>query len=218
MKILGVSGSPIKNSNTDRAVKTVLEATGAETEFIKLSELEIEPCRACLGCVDTNECVIGDDGNMLAEKARQADGLVVGGYTPYSSIDGRTKAFLERLYPLRHKHGFMSGKSGVAVVTCAIPEDCEGMPPACESGANSIFYYMMEEGMNFLGSVKIRGNIPCISCGYGDDCQMAGLKMIFGPEATLDTVGVNTFETQAETEKAARELGAGLRDAIMKQA
>lgn len=29
MKILGVSGSPIKNSNTDRAVKTVLDATFA---------------------------------------------------------------------------------------------------------------------------------------------------------------------------------------------
>lgn len=93
MKILGVSGSPIKNSNTDRAVKTVLEATGAETEFIKLSKLQIEPCRACLGCVDTNECVIGDDGNLLAQKAKEADGLVVGCFTPYSMIDGRTKAF-----------------------------------------------------------------------------------------------------------------------------
>lgn len=31
MKILGVSGSPIKNSNTDLAVKTVLEATGVDS-------------------------------------------------------------------------------------------------------------------------------------------------------------------------------------------
>ena len=36
MKVLGVSGSPIRNSNTDRALKAVLEATGAETELIKL--------------------------------------------------------------------------------------------------------------------------------------------------------------------------------------
>ncbi|MBS3755326.1 MAG: NAD(P)H-dependent oxidoreductase [Desulfobacterales bacterium] len=48
IKILNASGSPIQNSNTDRAVKTVLEATGAETAFIKLSEFQIEPCRACL--------------------------------------------------------------------------------------------------------------------------------------------------------------------------
>ena len=27
-EVLGISGSPIKNSNTDRLVKTVLDATG----------------------------------------------------------------------------------------------------------------------------------------------------------------------------------------------
>ena len=54
IKVLGISGSPIKNSNTDRVVKAVLEATGRETEFIKLKGYQIEPCRACLGCVDTN--------------------------------------------------------------------------------------------------------------------------------------------------------------------
>ncbi len=207
MKVLGVSGSPIKNSNTDRAVKQVLEATGMETEFIKLRGYQIEPCRACLGCVDTNECMIGDDGNRLAQKAKDADALVVGCYTPYSSIDARTKAFLERLYPLRHKHGFMQEKPGVAVVTCAIPADCEGMPPACDNGANDISFYMMEEGMSFLGAVKLQGNIPCIRCGYGDECRTAGLKMIFGENATVDSVGVNTFENQAITMEEARALG-----------
>ena len=34
MKVLGVSGSPIKNSNTDRALQAVLDATGCETEFV----------------------------------------------------------------------------------------------------------------------------------------------------------------------------------------
>lgn len=207
MKILGISGSPIKNSNTDRAVRQVLDATGVETEFIKLRGHQIEPCRACLKCVDTNECIIGDDGNWLAQKAKDADALVVGGFTPYSSIDGRTKAFLERLYPLRHKHGFMNGKAGAAIVTCAIPADCEGMPPACENGANDIFFFMMEEGMNFLGSIKIQGNIPCIRCGYGDECKTAGLKMIFGENATVDSVGVNTFENQADAMKEAKALG-----------
>jgi multimeric flavodoxin WrbA len=41
MKVLGVSGSPIKNSNTDRALKTVLDATGCETELVKLNGCEI---------------------------------------------------------------------------------------------------------------------------------------------------------------------------------
>jgi multimeric flavodoxin WrbA len=46
MKVLGVSGSPIKNSNTDRALKAVLDATGCETELVKLMDYTIEPCQS----------------------------------------------------------------------------------------------------------------------------------------------------------------------------
>ena len=36
--VLGISGSPVKNSNTDRLIKAVLAATGLEFEFVKLSQ------------------------------------------------------------------------------------------------------------------------------------------------------------------------------------
>ena len=169
MKVLGVSGSPIYNSNTDRALKLALEATGLETEFIKLVEYKLTPCRACIGCVDTNTCVnANDDGIFLAKKAKEADALIIACYTPYSSIDSLTKTFIERLYPLRHKHGFMAGKPGGAIATCAIPATNKALPPACDMAINAIMFYMMEEGMNFVGSVKILGNVPCIKCGYGN--------------------------------------------------
>ncbi|MHA2227161.1 MAG: hypothetical protein ACXAC8_18235 [Candidatus Hodarchaeales archaeon] len=54
IKILGVSGSPIPNSNTDRAVKGVLEFSGIESEFVKLSEIDVKPCKACKRCVNDN--------------------------------------------------------------------------------------------------------------------------------------------------------------------
>ena len=41
VQVLGISGSPVPNSNTDRAVRHILENTGLETEFIKLSTLEL---------------------------------------------------------------------------------------------------------------------------------------------------------------------------------
>ncbi len=56
MQVLGISGSPVKNSNIDRLVKTVLEATALDYELIKLSEYDIHPCRACLGCAGDNIC------------------------------------------------------------------------------------------------------------------------------------------------------------------
>lgn len=214
MKILGVSGSPIPDSNTDHAVQAVLAATGLETEFVKLSTLRLAPCTACLQCVKSNRCVIEDDGIALAEKAKAADALVIGGYTPYSSLDARTKTFLERLYPLRHQHGFMRGKPGVAVITSAIPPGHPELPAACQAGVDAIRYYMLEEGMEFVGMLKIVGNVPCVRCGFGDTCQLSGIKMCYGNQATVDSVGIRRFEKQQVTLRSAEELGRKLAFAL----
>lgn len=216
MKVIGVSGSAIPNSNTDRAVKAVLKATGLETEFIKLSKFKIAPCTACLGCVETNICVIKDDAIALAEKVKEADALVIGGYTPYSSLDSRTKTFIERLYPLRHKHGYMAGKPGVGVVSCAIPVGNEMLPPAGDMGVNAIKYYMMEEGMNFLGAVRVVGNVPCIKCNAEGECTISGLKMVYGSTANADSVGINVFEDQPETIEMTQKLGKEIAKILLK--
>lgn len=214
MKVLGVSGSPIDNSNTDRALKLALESTGLETEFIKLKDYTVEPCRACLGCVKTNQCVIKDDGIKLAEKAKEVDALIIAGFTPYSTLDARTKAFIERLYPLRHTYGYMAGKPGGAIITCAVPADIEMLPPACDFGVNAIKFYMMEEGMEFVGEVRVIGNVPCIKCGHGDECKMSGIKMLYGPDATVSSIGVRVFEEQPEAVKAAIKLGKDIADKL----
>lgn len=44
-----------------------LKATGLETEFIKLKDYTVAPCQGCLGCVETNQCVVKDDGIELVE-------------------------------------------------------------------------------------------------------------------------------------------------------
>ncbi len=212
MKVIGVSGSPISNSNTDRAVQAVLETTGLETEFIKLFDYTVAPCKACLGCLKTNRCVIQDDGVHLAEKVKAAGALVVGAFTPYSSLDSRTKAFLERLYPLRHRYGYLQGKPAVAVVTTAVPRGAEGLPPAADMGVNAIQFFAMEEGMNFLGSVVMDGNVPCVKCGLGDECSMSGVKMLYGAEASVESVGIRCFEDQSVAVRSARELGERIRE------
>ena len=213
-QVLGISGSPVRNSNTDRAVQAVLEHTGVETEFIKLSELSMEPCRACLGCVDSNECVVKDDGRVLAEKFREARAFVLGAFTPYSSLDARTKTFMERMYCLRHETGLNRGKIGAAVLTTACPPGFEGLPPAADTAGSQIGFWMMEEGMANLGTLVILGNVPCIRCGHGDECEMSGIKMLSGPEATVESVGVNTFEGDPSLVESAEQLGRRIGEAL----
>lgn len=212
--ILGISGSPTKNSNTDRAVREILLQTGLESEFVKLSDLNFEPCRACLGCVQTNECVVKDDAQELAKKFRAASAFVLGGFTPYSSLDARTKMFMERMYCLRHQTGLNRGKIGAAVITTACPPDVPGLPPAAQTAASQIAFWMMEEGMVNLGTLVVLGNVPCIKCGHGDECPMSGVKMLAGAGATVASVGVHSFDNDATLLNTAKELGQRIRQAV----
>ena len=215
IQVVGISGSPVPDSNTDRAVRRILEFTGLSTQFVKLSDLEVAPCRACLGCVKTNQCVVQDDGRALADLFQEAPAFVLGAFTPYSSLDARTKAFMERMYCHRHRIGGNAGKAGVAVITTACPPGLPGLPPAAETAASQIAFWMMEEGMTNLGTLVIQGNVPCIRCGHGDDCSMTGIKMLHGPDASVASVGVKIFEEDSALLAVAKELAVKLREAVL---
>lgn len=201
-QILGISGSPIKNSNTDRLVKAVLEASGLASEFIKLSRLQVRPCIACLGCKSDNICKVQDDFPELAVKVRQAGALVVGGYSPYGSVDGFTKAFLERLFSLRHQHGLNRGKLAV-VITTGIGRGAPGVEAANEQIAHALKL----EGMEILGQLTVVGNPECMVCGYGETCSMSALPWIFGDDVTVTPDKFCRVEDQSETWQRAQELG-----------
>lgn len=218
MKLLGLSSSPIPNSNTDEAVKAVLAASGQKSEFIKLSELEMTPCRACLGCKETNTCVVKDDARELAAKFRDADAFVLGVYTPYCSLDARAKMFMERMYCLRHQTGLNQGKIGALVITTACPPEIPGMPPAAQTAEQQIGFWMMEEGMTKLGTLVVAGNVPCVRCGHGDDCAHSGIKMLHGPNATVESVGVNRFPADKARLAQAHALGQQLAEALAARA
>lgn len=213
-KILGISGSPIPNSNTDRAVQHALAASGCETEFVKLSELDMSPCRACLGCTDTNTCVLTDDAQALAEQFHAADGFVLGCYTPYSSLDARTKSFMERMYCLRHQEALNRGKPGAFIITSAMPPGVEGLPPAVEVASQQLAFWMMEEQMQYVGAVVLLGNVPCIRCGKGDDCAVSGIKMLFGPDGTVAAAGVHDVDADKGVRQAAETMGRKLAAAV----
>ncbi len=164
MYVLGISGSPTKNANTDKLVKAVLEATGAKIEFIKLSDHSILPCTACMKCVHTNKCVIQDDFRVIGEKVREADALVVGSPTYYGTASAYTKAFMERLYSFRHLNLLMKGKLGAAV---AVGSACE------QNVSDWLAGVMYFGGMEVVGKLSAKGTICCSACGVGEGCAYA---------------------------------------------
>ncbi len=201
-QVIGFSGSPIKNSNTDRAVQAILNHTGLETEFIKLWKLKVQPCIACLGCTGDNLCKVKDDFQEIAEKVKHAGAIVVGGYPPFGTVDGFTKAFLERLFSLRHQNGLNRGKLAVTVVT-AIGRGAPGLDEA----SDQIKLALTMEGMEVLGQVKVLGNPECMVCGFGESCSMSALPWIFGEDTTVTPEKFCKVEGQKEPWDEAEKLG-----------
>lgn len=210
--ILGISGSPVKNSNTDRLIQAVLAASDLSSEFVKLSDLEVRPCIACLGCTADNICKVRDDFPALAEKVRNAGAIVVGGYPPYGSIDGFTKAFLERLFSLRHQNGFNRGKLAVVVVT-GIGRGAPGL----EEAAQQVTHALTLEGMQVLGQLKATGNPECMVCGFGQTCPMSALPWIFGKDTAVTPEKFCQVESQKEVWQEAHRLGRDIADQLRRQ-
>ena len=201
IKVLGISGSPIKNSNTDRLVKTILDATEIESEFVKLSKINVRPCFACKKCVPDNICKVKDDFQELSEKIKKAKVLVIGAYTPYGQVDAFTKALLERFWSLRHVNNLLKGKLCATVLTGL-------MPNALDQVNQSLAAELREyERMDLLEQLTVKGNLPCLTCGEGDGCQMSAVKIMYGPDAKTSDFGYSRVEDQKEIWEEAVRIG-----------
>lgn len=201
IEVLGISGSPIKNSNTDRLVKAVMDATGLESEFVKLSLIDVRPCLACKKCVPDNVCKVKDDFPELAEKIKKAKALIIGAYIPYGQIDGFTKALLERFWSLRHVNNLLKGKLCATVLSGLMPDVLDNVN---QSMAAELMIY---ERMDLIGQLAVQGNLPCLTCGEGDGCEMSGLKVLYGPDAKTSDYGYSRVENQKEVWEEAIQIG-----------
>ena len=201
IEVLGISGSPIKNRNTDRLVNAILDASGLESEFVKLSRINVRPCLACKKCVPDNICKVKDDFPALAEKIKVSKALIIGAYTPYGQIDGFTKALLERFWSLRHVSNLLQGKLCATVVT--------GNMPDVITHTNNLLAAEIKdyERMELVGQLTIQGNIPCLTCGKGDDCEMSAVPKAFGPDAKTSDYGYSRVEDQKDVWREAIRIG-----------
>ena len=101
MKVLMLNGSPRENGNIALAfheMEQVFQENGVETENILLGKKTVRGCVACESCRKIGKCVFDDVVNELAEKFREADGLVIGSPVYYGSANGTLMSALQRLF------------------------------------------------------------------------------------------------------------------------
>ena len=101
MKVIGFNGSPRKEGNTAWVINRILEGAkeqGAYTESWHFGDLDIKPCKGCLGCVQSGRCVINDDMQKLYCELKKADALVLGSPVYMGQMSAQAKIFTDRLF------------------------------------------------------------------------------------------------------------------------
>lgn len=154
MKVLLINGSPNEKRCTYTALSEVthaLEAEGVETEIAWIGRNPVRGCIGCGGCAKrgNSRCVFDDDVvNELAEKAVEADGLVVGTPVFYAGANGALLAVLDRLFyaasrQLRFKPAAAVASARRAGTTPAIDQVNKYFQISCMPVVSSTYWPMV---------------------------------------------------------------------------
>jgi multimeric flavodoxin WrbA len=99
MRIIGISGSPKKEkSNTQFLLSKALEATGADTLLINISEYDIRHCTGCDSCVRKRPCPESEKDDMpkIEAELRNANAIIIAAPSYFTSVPGILKDFIDR--------------------------------------------------------------------------------------------------------------------------
>ncbi len=137
-QVLGIVGSPRHDGNTEILVDEVLrgaQEAGASVQKVFLSDLDITPCNACDGCVDTGECITDDAMEDLFPRMWQSQVWVLGTPVYWWGPSAQFKTFVDRWYAKVHRRedkALFKGRRVILVVPMgdddpATPRNVVGM-------------------------------------------------------------------------------------------
>jgi multimeric flavodoxin WrbA len=119
MNVLGLVGSPRKQSNTDLLITAILEGAQANahvTEKIYLYDQDIHACLDCRACKQgKHQCILKDDLTTLYRQLEEADVIIFGTPLYWYGPSAKMKLLVDRLRPYIASK-LLAGKAAVLVV------------------------------------------------------------------------------------------------------
>ena len=174
MKVLILNGSTHPNGNTSIAVSELtktFDALGVETGIAQIGQMAIRGCVACNYCKSHGgKCVFDDGVNEIAEKFKEADGLIVATPVYFASANATLVACLDRLFWSTEFDKTM--KVGASVAVCR------------RGGASATF--------DELNKYFLISNMPVAGSQYWNS-----VHGLLPGEAAQDAEGLQTMRTLA---------------------
>jgi multimeric flavodoxin WrbA len=123
--VLGICGSPVKDSNTEvilREALKAIETDDVQIDLFTMNDKKIQDCRHCNWCMgkqsEGNYCAIKDDMEELYPKVVKADALMVASPVYLARLSGHLASVLDRVRCIhygKHYAGGMKHKVGAAL-------------------------------------------------------------------------------------------------------
>lgn len=177
MNVIGFSaGSAGREGNVDRMVKAVLDSSGHNAEFVKLSDMNYSGCKGCVHlCSLPQVCKLDDDLLPYYQKIKDADAVIVGAPVYFDAVNGMAMSFIERFFGYRHVSIQIAGKPFVVVVCGALK---------LEKATDQMRQMLSHFDVNILDVVHFQSRVPpCLRCGRHRECKIGGLYQMLGDDA-----------------------------------
>jgi len=162
MKVLGIMGSPRRQSNTEILLDKALEGAregGAEVEKVVVSELKVSPCREIYACHEDGNCPMKDDMQWLYEKLLEADHIALASPIFFYGLTSQAKAIVDRCQALwMRKYVLGMGKEdnrirrGVFISVGATKGE-----RLFDGAVLTVKYFFDAIGVRYAGDLLIRG-------------------------------------------------------------
>jgi multimeric flavodoxin WrbA len=162
MKILGIMGSPRRQSNTELLLDKALEGAreaGAEVEKVLVSKLKISPCLEIYACRKDGNCAIKDDMQSLYKELLEADHIVFASPIFFYGVTSQAKAIIDRcqaLWVRRHVLGMgkedKRERRGVFISVGATRGE-----KLFDGAVLTVKYFFDAIGVKYSGDLLVRG-------------------------------------------------------------
>lgn len=104
-KVLLINSSYRKKTTFSvlKRIETELISHGIETEWLHLSEYDLQPCRGCEVCILRGTCVIQDSFSEVEQKLKEADGIILSSPVYLRQVSGILKTMIDRTCSHYHR-------------------------------------------------------------------------------------------------------------------
>ena len=160
-KIVVLVGSMRKYGNTDLLVRAFTEGANKNNavDIVSVADYKVNPCIGCNSCFTRkdNKCFQNDDMDVIYEKLRTADIVVIASPVYFYGISAELKAIIDRLHtPMRNE--FRIKKLALLLVGAAsLPNLFD--PIKLQYQLVLDFFHLENIGMVLVRGVKDKGDI-----------------------------------------------------------